>query len=79
MIEAADVLREALRLNPAARGRLGFTNQHGAHLSIGHSFRPTFTTTGASLPGLSLASNTFGQVRNSLDPQIMQFALKYVF
>jgi len=44
-----------------------------------HSFRPTFTTTGASLPGLSLASNTFGQVRNSLDPRVMQFAVKYVF
>ncbi len=47
--------------------------------NVTNSFRPTFTTTGASLLGLSLASNTFGQVRNSLDPRLMQFAVKYVF
>ena len=44
-----------------------------------NSLRPAFTTTGASLLGLSLASNTFGQVRSSLDPRLMQFAVKYVF
>ncbi len=47
--------------------------------NLTNSFRPAFTTTGASLLGLSLAGNTFGQVRQSLDPRIMQFALKYVF
>ncbi|PYS45181.1 MAG: TonB-dependent receptor, partial [Acidobacteria bacterium] len=47
--------------------------------NVTNSFRPAFTTTGASLLGLSLASNTFGQVRSSLDPRLMQFAVKYVF
>jgi hypothetical protein len=47
--------------------------------NVTNSFRPSFTTTGASLLGLSLATNTFGQVRGSLDPRIMQFALKYIF
>jgi hypothetical protein len=47
--------------------------------NVTNSFRPAFTATGASLLGLSLASNTFGQVRNSLEPRIMQFAVKYVF
>ena len=47
--------------------------------NVTNSFRPTFVTTGASILGLSLAINTFGQIRNSLDPRIMQFALKYVF
>ena len=47
--------------------------------NLTNSFRPSFTTTGASLLGLSLASNTFGQIRAALDPRIMQFAVKYVF
>src|SRR5213594_2244314 len=47
--------------------------------NVTNSFRPTFVTTGASILGLSMAVNTFGQIRNSLDPRIMQFALKYVF
>jgi len=56
--------------------------------NVTNSFRPTFgpvtngaaqITTGASILGLSMAVNTFGQIRNSLDPRIMQFALKYVF
>jgi hypothetical protein len=47
--------------------------------NLTNSFRSSFTTTGASLLGLSLASNTFGQIRSALDPRIMQFAVKYVF
>jgi len=27
----------------------------------------------------TFTSNTFGQIRNSLDPRIMQFALKNIF
>jgi hypothetical protein len=40
--------------------------------NVTNSFRP-------SLPGLSLAANTFGQIRAAQDPRIMQFALKYIF
>ena len=47
--------------------------------NVTNTFRPSFTTTGASLLGLSLAGNTFGQIRGALDPRIMQFAVKYVF
>ena len=28
---------------------------------------------------LNFTSSTFGQIRNSLDPRILQFALKYLF
>ena len=30
-------------------------------------------------PETNFNGNTFGQVRSSLDPRVMQFALKYVF
>ena len=47
--------------------------------NVTNTFRPSIVVTGASILGVSLASNTFGQIRNALDPRIMQFALKYVF
>jgi hypothetical protein len=37
-----------------------------------NSFRPMN-------PAVAINGNTFGQIRNSYDPRIMQFALKYVF
>ena len=43
----------------------------------------TSTGTGGGCPvgGINavFTSNVFGQIRNSLDPRIMQFALKYTF
>jgi hypothetical protein len=50
--------------------------------NVTNSFRPgNIATQGTSGSGafLSLASNTFGQVRNALDPRILQFALKFMF
>ena len=56
--------------------------------NILNSFRPgcpsgTTGAVGGSCPvgGVNavFTSNVFGQIRNSLDPRIMQFALKYVF
>jgi hypothetical protein len=64
--------------------RLGETNRLEARAeayNITNSFRPTFPVSGSGqgLYTQSLAANTFGQIRQSLDPRILQFALKYAF
>ena len=40
--------------------------------NLTNSFRP-------GNPGTSITSSTFGQIRTSRSPRIMQFALKYTF
>ena len=50
--------------------------------NVTNSFRPgNIATQGTSGSGafLSMATNTFGQIRNALSPRILQFALKYVW
>ncbi len=50
--------------------------------NVTNSFRPVDPTTGA--PGsagrlVNLSSGTFGVIRDSMDPRILQFAMKYLF
>jgi len=62
--------------------RLNETNRLEARAeayNLTNSFRPSFGAIGQGLYTQSFASNTFGQIRQSLDPRILQFALKYVF
>jgi len=47
--------------------------------NVTNSFRPTLGTGNQAQFNQSLATNTFGQIRLSLDPRILQFALKYAF
>ena len=54
--------------------------------NVTNSFRPAGIAGAPSLAGgvgsgnaTALSSNTFGQIRNALDPRILQFAVKYVF
>jgi Carboxypeptidase regulatory-like domain len=46
--------------------------------NVTNSFRAALGG-GGNLNSVGLNSNTFGQVRASLDPRIMQFAVKYIF
>jgi hypothetical protein len=62
--------------------RLGETNRLEARAeayNLTNSFRPTLGTGGQGQFNQSLATNTFGQIRASEAPRILQFALKYVF
>jgi len=50
--------------------------------NVTNSFRPLDPTTG--VPGsagriVNLSSGTFGVIRDSMDPRILQFAMKYLF
>lgn len=53
----------------------------GEAYNLTNSFRPTLvlTNTGGSAQGQTIDASTFGQIRTSLDPRILQFAMKYVF
>jgi hypothetical protein len=51
--------------------------------NVTNAFRPSMGAAqnigGVNLFTQSLNSNTFGQIRDSLDPRILQFAIKYMF
>ena len=49
--------------------------------NVTNSFRPTFPPAGGGTGAFSqnLSQATFGQIRDSLDPRILQFAVKYMF
>ena len=49
--------------------------------NVTNSFRPTFAPAGGGTGAFSqnLSQATFGQIRDSLDPRILQFAVKYMF
>jgi hypothetical protein len=48
--------------------------------NITNSFRPSVAGGGfGGNPLVTLSNSTFGQIRNALDPRILQFAVKYVF
>ena len=51
--------------------------------NVTNAFRPSMgvaqSVGGVNLFTQSLNSNTFGQIRDSLDPRILQFAIKYMF
>jgi hypothetical protein len=52
-------------LSPCSPSGLSGVPSVGGGITIGNS--------------TAMNSNTFGQIRSSMDPRIMQFALKYVF